>query len=778
MSPSVIFGAFRFGAVVSTVIGFLAVGIATAEESGDSGAAGGETAESGSASEETSENEDDEVSEDDESSGEESGENADEEAIAEEGAADAEVAETSGPAKEHRLSNMIVTSRRRARDPFDEPEFVTSVTQTDIRERGFRTVPDALREEAGVHVQHTRAGAGSPFIRGMTGNQVLILYDGIRFNNSIFRAGPNQYLNIIDPFTLDRIEVVRGPASVLYGTDAMGGVINLIPRKAPGEPGGGFGIEGAALGRYASASNETSGNFRLETYYSGFGSTIGYTRRNFANLVGGRNTGLQEHTDYSEEDFFGQLRYQMDEFSSLTLNLARVSQFNVDRKDQIDRGSEAQREFDPQRGDFGYLRYEANGMDGFFSGMQATISYNDQRMVERRRTASAPNTERVYDDEVRTLGGQLNFSFDLGGFSDVIIGGEYYRDRIFSDRIDHNRTAGTSSKKTGSFPDKSLYTILAAYIEDTVPIGEFADIIVGSRYQKARIATDIEQLVPGFGRLEDNFGSWTGSFRFTLKPADEVHFVGGVSQGFRAPNMDDLAVITSTSTGQDVPTPGLDPESSVNYEIGTKVRLQSDYLLWRRFELDLFFWHSDYGDLIVAVPGTFQGLTIYDDNGNGVIDAGETTPVRQRANSGDAYARGIEFSLKWGLSDNVTLGGSFGYIVTRDKELDNVFSKTPPTKGIVSLRYDSDDERFFVEAATYLTRSQRRLSANDLSDIRIPQGGTDGFAILNLRGGYKCCENINATFGVENVFNRDYRWHGSSFNGAGTNFVFSLEVGF
>ena len=140
------------------------------------------------------------------------------------------------------LDEVVVTGSRVEESVYESPQAVSTVTREEVLKRNYRTTPEALTYEPGVMVQKTAHGQGSPFIRGLTGKQVLILVDGVRLNNSTFRFGPNQYLATVDPATIERIEVVRGPGSVLYGSDALGGVINIITRKAP-EFQAGFGVQ-------------------------------------------------------------------------------------------------------------------------------------------------------------------------------------------------------------------------------------------------------------------------------------------------------------------------------------------------------------------------------------------------------------------------------------------------------------------------------------------------------------------------------------------------------
>lgn len=197
------------------------------------------------------------------------------------------------------LNEVVVTSTRSEKTVFQTPALIYAIGQHEIKTSQGRTTPELLMNQMGVFVQKTTHGAGSPFVRGLTGNQTLLLIDDIRLNNSTFRYGPNQYLNTIDAFTLGRAEVLLGTGSVQYGSDALGGTIQLFTTN----PQFNTGFGGRVLGRWVSAGMEQSG--RVEARYGGAKVAVqaGFTNRRFGDLLGGKNTGFQSPSGYKEQDF-------------------------------------------------------------------------------------------------------------------------------------------------------------------------------------------------------------------------------------------------------------------------------------------------------------------------------------------------------------------------------------------------------------------------------------------------------------------------------------------
>lgn len=214
-------------------------------------------------------------------------------------------AEDPSPAPE-----IVVTATRSERTIFDAPQAVNVITQRMIADGNVANLPDALAGESGVLIQKSNTGGGSPFIRGLTGKQVLILVDGVRVNNSYFRFGPHQYLNTIDLNDVSRVEVVHGPASVLYGTDALGGVINVITKRgayAPGTP------QNTALLtlRGASADRSTTASARFEHATGDLAMAAGIDLKSFGDLEGGAGVGRQVPTAYDEHSGNHKLRYRL-----------------------------------------------------------------------------------------------------------------------------------------------------------------------------------------------------------------------------------------------------------------------------------------------------------------------------------------------------------------------------------------------------------------------------------------------------------------------------------
>ena len=191
------------------------------------------------------------------------------------------------------LDEIVVTATRSEEDIFKVPYSADIVTAEDIQERQLsRTLPEALKKIPGVMVQKTSFGQGSPYIRGFTGYNTLFLIDGIRLNNSVFRSGPNQYANTIDPLTIERMEVVKGPSSVLYGSDAIGGTVNVFTTN-PGPN------ENKIFYRFSSAEESNSGRLQLSGNMDNLWAIAGGSLKDYGDLNAGGVVGKEPHTGYN-----------------------------------------------------------------------------------------------------------------------------------------------------------------------------------------------------------------------------------------------------------------------------------------------------------------------------------------------------------------------------------------------------------------------------------------------------------------------------------------------
>ena len=677
------------------------------------------------------------------------------------------------------LDAIVVTATRIEEKNFYVPYSAESLDgETLTSRKAFRTLPEALREVPGVMVQKTGYGQGSPFIRGFTSQRTLLLIDGIRLNNAVFREGPNQYWNTVDPLTIDRLEVVKGPSSVLHGSDAIGGTVNVITRGR--EPfasnemlDGNFDWGGRAYYRFASAEDSHVARAELAAYGTLVGVLGGVSYKNFGDLSGGRDTGEMSNTGYDEidGDFKGIFRLHPD--LELVLAFQAVHQDEVPRTHSTtfsrsfrgtDIGTDFKRDLD-QRRYLGYMQLHWKPEAPWLSRVSFSTSYHQQEEEEVRIRSNMRTRRQGFEDGTFGSSIQLESPSPVGTLT---YGVEYYHDEVDSFFKEYNPDGSLREvRPRGPVADDASYDLLGAYLQDSFRPVDRLEVILGGRFNYAHAAAEEvdpdPSSAPNFGEINEDFSSAVGSVRLLYEVMDEWNLFGGVSQGFRAPNLSDLTRFDVARSGEvETPAPDLDPENFVSFEAGSKVLIED-----LRLQGYASYHYTLIDEMIVRFP---TGNTIDGD------------PEVTKDNVGDGFIHGVEVGLSWNFYDDFTAFGNFTWLEGEvDTFVGNRKSREPlsriqPATGLLGLRWDSPQKKYWVEGTVTIVDNQGRLSPRDEADTqRIPPGGTPGYTVYTLRGGVEVIKGLNLFGAVENITDVDYRVHGSGQNEPGTNVLLGAD---
>ena len=626
---------------------------------------------------------------------------------------------------------------------FDTPAAASIRTREEILERQAPDMFHALQNEVGVLLQSTAAGQASPFMRGLTGQQILILVDGIRLNNSIFRRGPNQYFNTIDPGMVDHIEVLRGQGSVLWGSDAIGGTINIVTRGPDIRRGiGSGGFFGTEFTQYYNTSNSSPySRLNVEGWLGPAGVFAGGSFLNVRDLdTGFGNFPRQPGTNYQQYAGDIKFNYLLADNQMLTVSLQHFEQEDLPRSDRFpgypgdlnNSNTPAKaRFFDPQQRDLAYIRYQALEPLAALDALTFTASYHRQREVQTR---GIPTT-RFQETDVETVGLNIVGAKDLGRFGKWTTGVDWYYDDVDSP------FGGTASGPI--VPDDAWYRRAGWFLNWDVALTERLAAVAGVRYESIETAgTPVVQNTPVY--INPSYDDWIGQIGLVYELNPGLHLVGSISEGFRAPNLDDLMANNPNvlQQGQSLPSLGLVPENSINYEVGIK----TDY---ERLRTQTFVYWIDLQDNMVSIaaaPDTFK-----------------------TANQ-DSFIQGVEFDGELLLRDGWAMYGNFWYTYGINLVTDSPLSRVPPTQGILGLRWRDPELRSYFAVYTWLVRRQDRLEqVRDITDERIPPGGTPGYATLNMRVGHTFgrCDQHRVSLSLENITDQPYLVHGSGVYGTG-----------
>lgn len=677
------------------------------------------------------------------------------------GAQNKPLAENAEPLYE--LDELVMTASRSEQSKTRTPYAVNVITEDEILDYNYRSIPEALTYTPGVMVQKTAYGHGSPYVRGFTGRQNLLLFDGVRLNNSTWRSGPAQYWNTVDALAISKMELVQGQGSVLYGSDSVGGTMNIFSQSSgwdSKEKGVKY-INGSTLYRYASNGHSSVGRVSSNMGEGGnWGLHLGLSGKLFGDIRSGGERW--RHTGYDEYDH--DLRFDKQigkhQFSLVSTSLHQDDVWRVHKTKYVPswHGTSIGKDDDfhyDQRNLIQYAKWSGAGLPGFIRAYSLTLSLVNSKESELNQRLPAAAT--VSNTRVNSYGCNLQFESTMGPV-ETVYGLDYYMDRVNS-----KREQGGEWKEP-PLPDGSSYHLFGAFMEGALPLANKKwEIRSGTRYTYAHASLGDTGMEDG-SHISDSWNNAVGNVRLMFLPSDEWQLFTGVSQAFRAPNIEDLganAIPAQTNTLVNGGT-NLKPERYMTYELGS--RYKSGHVVG---EGSLFLTRTS--NMIIQRPEYTTDGTV--------------SSVAANASSGWVY--GLTGNARVFLSSQWSLNLEGGWMTGKADEFPlatdpgvrsrNYLSRIPPLMGSVGLKWTHPSGKWWAEARVLAADKADHLSASDVRDTsRIPPGGTPGYYCASLYAGWNINSSLQWTLAVENLTDQRYRTHGSGLNEPGIGLVTSL----
>lgn len=656
------------------------------------------------------------------------------------------------PAEDPAFRTVVVSSAR-PEDAFEVPRSVSSIDATGLAEAGDRNAPEAMADLPGVFVQATNRGGGSPIVRGMVGPQVLLTLDGVRLNNPVYRTGPVQYLNLIDPALLGRIEVLRGPGSVPYGSDAMGGVIALMPLQVPDcRAEGGDCLVGGLRARYASADHGRSFSGNMGGGHRGFSARAGGTLTTFGNVQGGGDLGVQPHSGYRQ--------YAALARATQRVLTGRMCGWRFDANYMFSRIEGAGR---TDKVADGSLRFTDNDMHLVWGRMHMmlprtrgtlTLSYQDfleearDHLLARDRTTVTGSSRDIVRD--RTLGVDLSFHTRLlHDRLQLQYGGLFYRDWVDAEHGVQDDAARWVERGLALYPKGSGYNNYGVFLMlqgDVLRTSSGHVVRVTGGYRLSGMGAQAAAR-PGIPAVDHHALGHTGTAGLQYLYRDLATVALTWSEGFRAPNLQETVMYGDSGRYFNIPNTGLGPERSDTLELVGRVA-------WSRLRFAASGYVSFLTSRIERTFATLDGAPVF--RGKDVVT---------QINRGKGLLWGVEAEAAVLLGAGFTASGNLAYTWGEDwleGKPDEPLSKIPPLFGTVALRWDTPRWGPFLGFAEFYVRAagkQDRLSATDKKDSRIPKGGTPGWWTANLRLGGTLWDRLRLGLSFENIGDVKYKYH-------------------
>lgn len=568
----------------------------------------------------------------------------------------------------NQLDSIVVTSRNIKTSEAKSPNVISSIHQNQIRETNARTTPEALQGVAGVFLQKTNHGGGSAFIRGLTGNQTLLVIDGIRLNNATYRYGPNQYLNTIDMFTLEKVDVLKGIGAIEYGSDAIGGVIHLTTKEANTTGVNSFKLSNTS--KFLSSQMEKTN--RTEMSYATNKWTIlgGLSIKRFGNIVGGDGVGNQAPTGYREKNYDIKAKVKISDNQEITFSTQNTIQRDIPIYHKIVLENFKINQVDKQVHNLNYLKYKYASNQKIVSEVLVTIS--QQRSIENR--SNQKNNATLLRKERDTI-------HSTGITAEMIVkptknwtsntGVDIYSDLVNSNTTETNTSANTQIQKRGLYPTGSIYNNNSLFNIHYLNLGKLS-VIAGIRYNFLDIRindTTLGNVTLKPSALVTNFG-----INYQLNKNNFIF--GSISTGYRAPNIDDLGTLGIVDFRYEIPSYNLKPEKSKNIELGYKYNSVKTNFTVSVFQMNL----KDVIARIIVDGQVINGYNVY-----------------TKKNIESSYIKGTEISVSHKINNHFAFQTNATYTYGQNVTKNEPMRRMPPFFGQNKLSWHSKNKPLLLD---------------------------------------------------------------------------------
>lgn len=710
------------------------------------------------------------------------------------------------------LSEIVISANKIPEQRRTIAQQIRIVTPSVIRNFNAQNSGDLIQNTGLVALQKSQQGGGSPMLRGFEASRVLLMIDGVRLNNLIYRAGHLQSIITVDNNMLDRAEVLFGPSSTVYGSDALGGVIHFYTRN-PELTQEKMKPSGNAFFRYGSVNQEKTTHVDVNLGGTQLASLTSFTYSDFGHLTMGKeiNPSLGEsfgvrpqyversadntsdlliqngdpykqiQSGYKQWDILQKFLFKQNERVRHILNLQYSNSTNVPRYDRLT---------DPQGSGLRFAEWYYGPQERFMASynvlitqfgkladqMSATFSY--QQLEESRHDRRFGNNNRNDRNEaVRVLGLTIDFAKSLGKNS-LRYGFDGQFNGLKSTAVRTDITTGTTSPQSTRYPDgNNTMNMAALYATHTLELSDKWILNDGIRIGVSSLnATFVDKSF--FPFPYDNISQTptfaSGNIGIIYTPTS-WKFSLMTSAGYRVPNIDDMAKVFDSVTGDAsttgtliVPNPDLKPEKTLNADFGiTK-------FFGANVRVEATFFATDFYDAMVVLPATLNGQSV-------VSYGGFPANVVSSQNAQRAYILGYSASLRADLTNRIALTATYndtrGRVRTTPYEspLDHI----PPVFGRIGIQYNTDKFRseLFSNFNGWKRIEDYSTSGEDNAQYA-PTKGMPSWYTINLRLGYEINSVFTLQAGIDNLMDLQYRQFASGINSSGRNIFGTLRIKF
>lgn len=715
------------------------------------------------------------------------------------------------------LNEVVVSANKIPEQRRNVAQQVSVVTMEAIKHLNAQTTADLIQNSGVVAMQRSQQGGGSPIMRGFEASRVLLVIDGVRMNNLIYRAGHLQNIITLDNNVLERAEVLFGPSSTVYGSDALGGVIHFYTRDPKLNPTSL--ATGNAFIRYGAANNEKTGHVNVNLGGKRFASLSSFTFSDFgdlrmgekANAALGEQFGLrmqyaqrasdnqrdvlvtnadpfvQKNSGYKQWDVLQKFLFKQNEYLSHTLNFQYSTTTIIPRYDRLTDSAGAGLRFaewyyGPQVRLLGSYKLHWSELGSMADALTATLSYQslEESRYDRRfndGTTPANNRRNNRVEDVHVWGLTLDFIKSVRK-SNLRYGFDGQFNSLTSTASRTDVATGAVTPQSTRYPDgDNTMNVVALYATHTLQLSEKLVLNDGVRIGKSSLhSTFVDKTFFNFpfDRIEQTPTFASGNIGLIYTPSSWKFSLLG-NTGYRVPNVDDLAKVfesvagTMTTPGTLViPNPDLKPEKTINADLSI-TKFFSDKL-----HVEGTFFATSITDAIVTLPTSFQGQTT-------VSFGGFQANVVSSQNAQKAYIYGYSAGFKVNANREFSASGSYNYTKGRvkTKPYETPLDHIAPAFGRIGIQYNSN--KLAAEFYTLFNGWKRLANYSTSGEDNLQYATTKGMPswyTLNLRFSYEVSSWLTAQVGADNLLDLQYRQFASGINSPGRNVFANVRVRF
>jgi hemoglobin/transferrin/lactoferrin receptor protein len=705
------------------------------------------------------------------------------------------------------LEEIVLSGTRWNQLSSEIPSKIVSISSSEVALMNSQTAADLLTISGKVYVQKSQQGGGSPMIRGFATNRLLYTVDGIRTNNAIFRSGNIQNVINIDPFAVENTEVLFGPGSVIYGSDAIGGVMSfqtLTPQLSLTEKPY---VSGNVVARTSSANKEKTGHFDVNLGWKKWAFVTSVSHWDFDHLRQGSHGPddyikpyfvqredsldvvvtqddelLQIPTAYSQFNAMQKVRFQPNEKWDFQygFHFSETSTYGrYDRHNRVRNGTAryAEWNYGPQKWLMNNLTINHRKEGKLFD--EVTLRLAQQNFEESRIERSLNNDYRnTQTEKVEAYSVNLDFKKAITAKNMLFYGFEYVLNDVHSSGFITNIQSNEVETGASRYPESSWQS-MAVYLNDEYKMTDRLSIQSGLRYNYYALKADFSNNLPFYpfpfteAKLDD--AAITGSIGGVYRTDNSWVFTTNFGTGFRSPNVDDIGKVFDSAPGTlTVPNPDLEAEYAYNVDLGF-AKVISDFI-----KVDVTGFYTILENAMVKRNFQLNGsdTIIYD---------GEESQIQAMQNAAKATVYGIQAGLEVKLPAGFSFSTDVNY-QEGEEELDDkstsALRHAAPLFGISSFSYKAEKLSLQLYANYQAERKFEDLAFEEQGkdEIYAKDGNGNNYApswyTLNLKSAYILSKNLSINAGIENLTDQRYRPYSSGISGAGRNFVLSFKAEF